>query len=121
MQKQMNLILAMAILVTLLVAACAPAATPTPPPAPTPTEVPPTEAPTPTEVPAATEAPAAPEGKSLVESRCSTCHPVSLVETAKKTEAEWQATVERMVASGAQLNQTQQELVIKYLAETYPK
>jgi len=121
MQKQMNLILAVAILVGLLVAACAPAATPTPPPAPTPTEVPPTAAPTPTAAPAATEAPTKPDGKSLVESRCSTCHPVSLVETAKKTEAGWQETVERMVASGAQLNQEQQELVIKYLAETYPK
>ena len=57
----------------------------------------------------------------MVESRCSTCHPLGAVEAAKKTEAGWRETVERMVASGAQLNQEQQELVIKYLAETYPK
>jgi len=114
MRKQMNLILAVLILVGLLVAGCAPAATPAPP-APTPTEVPPTETPAPT------EAPATPGGKSLVESRCSTCHALGLVEGAKKTEAAWKATVEDMVTKGAQLNQEQQELVIKYLAETYPQ
>jgi len=90
------------------------------------TEAPATEAPTATEVPA-TEAPAteeAPttlEGKSLVEERCTQCHGLGRVERAKKTEEEWKATVERMVEKGAQLNQAEQELVIKYLAETYPK
>jgi hypothetical protein len=49
MQKRMNLILAVAILVSLLVSACAPAATPAPP-APTATPVPPA-APTDTPVP----------------------------------------------------------------------
>lgn len=34
---------------------------------------------------------------------------------------EWKATVERMVGKGAQLNKAEQELVIKYLTETYPK
>jgi hypothetical protein len=43
------------------------------------------------------------------------------VERASKTEEEWKATVERMVGKGAQLNQAEQEQVIKYLAETYPK
>ena len=90
------------------------------------TKAPATEAPTATEVPA-TEAPAteeAPttlEGKSLVEERCTQCHGLGRVEQAKKTEEEWKATVERMVEKGTQLNQAEQELVIKYLAETYPK
>jgi hypothetical protein len=43
------------------------------------------------------------------------------VERAKKTEEEWKATVERMVGKGAQLSQAEQELVIQYLAEVYPK
>ena len=91
-----------------------------------PTEAPPTEAPTATEVPsteapATEEAPAALDGKSLLEERCTRCHDLGRVERAKKTEEEWKTTVERMVGKGAQLDQTEQELVIKYLAEAYPK
>jgi cytochrome c5 len=85
------------------------------------TEVPaPTEA-LATEAPATEEVPATLDGKSLVEERCTQCHDLGRVERAKKTEEEWRATVERMVGKGAQLNEAEQELVIKYLAETYPK
>jgi cytochrome c5 len=105
----------------------APAATEVPPtevPAtetPTATEVPPTETPTTTEAPATEEVPATLDGKSLLEERCTKCHDLGRVERAKKTEEEWKATVERMVGKGAQLNEAEQELVIKYLTETYPK
>jgi len=61
------------------------------------------------------------EGKSLVEERCTKCHDLGRVERAKKTEEEWKATVERMVGNGAELNEAEQELVIQYLTETYPK
>lgn len=66
-------------------------------------------------------APSTLNGETLVEERCTKCHDLGRVERAKKTEEEWQATVERMVGKGAQLNQAEQELVIKYLAETYPQ
>ena len=88
--------------------------------APTATEVPPTEAPAATEVPP-TEGPATLDGQSLLQERCTKCHGLGGVERSKKTEEEWRATVERMVGKGAQLNQAEQEQVIKYLAETYPK
>jgi cytochrome c5 len=61
------------------------------------------------------------EGKTLLEERCTQCHGLGQVEQASKTEEEWKATVERMVGKGAQLDETEQELVIQYLAETYPK
>ena len=89
--------------------------------APTATEVPPAETPAETEAPPTEEAPAMLDGKSLVEERCTMCHDLGRVERAKKTEEEWKATVERMVGKGAQLNEAEQELVIKYLTETYPK
>ena len=89
--------------------------------APTATEVPPTETPAETEAPPTEEAPAMLNGKSLVEERCTKCHDLGRVERAKKAEEEWKATVERMVGKGAQLNQAEQELVIQYLTETYPK
>jgi cytochrome c5 len=99
--------------------------------APTATEVPPTEAPTatevpPTEAPAATEAPPTEvpvtlDGQSLLQERCTVCHDLGRVERSEKTEEEWKATVERMVGKGAQLDEAEQEVLIKYLAETYPK
>jgi cytochrome c5 len=89
--------------------------------APTATEAPPTEAPTATEVPATEEAPITLDGRSLLEERCTVCHDLGRVERSKKTEEEWKATVERMVGKGAQLDEAEQELLIKYLAETYPK
>jgi len=61
------------------------------------------------------------DGKAMVEERCTKCHDLGRVERAKKTEEEWKATVERMVGKGAELNQAEQELVIKYLAETHPQ
>ena len=98
---------------------------PTPTKAPS-TEAPATEAPTatevpPTEAPATEEVPITLDGKSLLEERCTVCHDLGRVERAKKTEEEWKTTVERMVGKGAQLNQAEQELLIKYLTETYPK
>lgn len=91
-----------------------------------PTEAPATEAPTatevpPTDAPMATKVPTTLDGKSLLEDRCTVCHDLGRVERAKKTEEEWKATVERMVEKGAQLDEAEQELLIKYLAETYPK
>ena len=61
------------------------------------------------------------DGKALVEERCTKCHNLERVEQAKKTEEEWKANVERMVGKGAELNQAEQELVIRYLADAYPK
>jgi cytochrome c5 len=66
-------------------------------------------------------APAALEGKALLEERCTQCHDLGRVERAGKSEEEWKATVERMVGKGAELNEAEQELVIQYLAEMYPK
>ena len=88
--------------------------------APAVTEAPATEAPTATEVPP-TEVPAILDGQSLLQERCTVCHGLGGVERSKKTEEEWKATVERMVGKGAQLDEAEQELLIQYLAETYPK
>ena len=60
-------------------------------------------------------------GQSLVEERCTRCHDLARVTNTQKTEEEWQATVERMVSKGADLSPAEQEAVIKYLAEMYPK
>ena len=58
---------------------------------------------------------------SLLEERCTECHDLGRVERTTKTEEEWEATVKRMVEKGAVLSQADQELIIQYLAETYPR
>lgn len=95
-------------------------ATPTTPPTDisTPTSEP--EVATPTTAPEETPPPA-PDAQALLQERCTTCHDPGRVERAKKTEEEWRATVERMITLGAQLDQVEKELLIKYLTETYPQ
>ena len=39
--------------------------------------------------------------KSIVETACTTCHPVTLITSAGHTPAEWKLLVERMVSAGA--------------------
>ena len=59
----------------------------------------------------------APNGQALTESRCITCHNLTRVKTAVKSQEEWRATVERMVDLGARLSKAEQEAVIEYLAQ----
>lgn len=66
-------------------------------------------------------APATLDGQTLVGESCTKCHDLARTTNSRKTEDEWQATVERMVSKGADLNPAEQEAVIQYLAETYPK
>ena len=61
------------------------------------------------------------DGQALVEKRCTRCHGLDQIEGAQKTADEWRANVERMVAKGAELNAEEQDVVIQYLAETYPE
>lgn len=60
-------------------------------------------------------------GQALVSSRCSTCHPLGLVENSKFSHQGWQVLVDRMVTVGASLNEEQKKQVIDYLAISYPK
>ncbi|MCR4408607.1 MAG: hypothetical protein NUW24_17085 [Anaerolineae bacterium] len=68
-----------------------------------------------------TTVPPNPDSQGLLQARCTQCHDLGRVESARKTAEEWKATIERMVGKGAQLNQTEQELLIRYLAEKHPK
>lgn len=100
MKKHYIIFIVTMIVLILLVASCAPAETPAPTPTPTQDIS---------------------KGKSLVETRCSTCHGLAQVQAAKYDQKGWEALVKRMVGSGAQLNSEQQQLVVDYLAKTYPK
>ena len=93
----------------------------------------PTDAPTlaitepPSEDPGATatateEAPPAPglDGEALKQDRCTVCHSLARVEAAHKTAEQWLATVNRMIGYGAVLSAEELDVLVQYLAETYP-
>ena len=60
------------------------------------------------------------DGIALLEERCTVCHNLTRVRSESKTLEEWKATVEKMVGKGAELDASEQEILIEYLADTYP-
>lgn len=58
-------------------------------------------------------------GKILVEKKCTICHSIDRVYSAKKKHPEWKQTVEKMMRYSDQmnfLNQKEKETVIEFLA-----
>jgi cytochrome c5 len=55
--------------------------------------------------------------KDILENRCTVCHNLDVVLKAKKNNAEWESTINRMISNGAQLNDEEKEALIKYLSE----
>jgi cytochrome c5 len=100
--------------------AAAPTATSVPPAKPT---TPPAPAPSATSAPPAakpTNTPAqALDGKALMNERCTVCHTTERIQAAKKSKADWQATVARMKANGAKLNDAETAALVDFLAATY--
>lgn len=58
-------------------------------------------------------------GAELLQARCTTCHDLGHVEAASKTQAEWEATVARMIGKGAELTDAEAQRLVEFLAETH--
>lgn len=58
-------------------------------------------------------------GETLLETRCSVCHSADRTRQAKKTRAQWEQTVTRMIGRGAQLTEAEETVLVDYLAKTY--
>ncbi len=67
----------------------------------------------------AAQQPSASEGERFLEQRCSACHSASKVKKVKKTGAEWEKTVTRMIGKGAKLSEKEKRILVDYLAATY--
>jgi len=59
------------------------------------------------------------EGATLVQERCTACHPLSRVENARFSAANWKIVVDTMIARGAQLTPEEETIVVNYLAAKY--
>jgi cytochrome c-type biogenesis protein CcmH/NrfF len=59
------------------------------------------------------------DGATLVQERCSVCHPLTRVESANHTAAEWKTIVNTMISRGAQLSSEEETVVVNYLAANF--
>ena len=59
------------------------------------------------------------DGATLIQERCTACHPLSRVENARFSAANWKIVVDTMIARGAQLTPEEETIVVNYLATKY--
>ena len=59
------------------------------------------------------------DGATLLEQRCSVCHPSARPKGAKKTPEQWEATVTRMMGKGAKLSAEEKKVLLDFLSKTY--
>lgn len=58
-------------------------------------------------------------GATLLEQRCSVCHPSAIPKSKQKTPEQWDATVTRMMGHGAKLTPEEKQILVDYLSKTY--
>ena len=58
-------------------------------------------------------------GEALLNDRCTKCHSLDRVTSAKKSAGDWEKSVSRMVGKGAKLTSEEQKVLVDYLAKTY--
>lgn len=58
-------------------------------------------------------------GKAIVQRNCSHCHALKVVTSKRATKDQWSALVDQMVSRGADLNDDEIDIVVKYLAKNF--
>lgn len=59
------------------------------------------------------------DGAKLLDERCSVCHKADRPKAAKKSAAEWDKTVTKMIGKGAKLSEPEKKALVEHLAKTY--
>lgn len=77
--------------------------------------------PAPPPEPTATPVPTVHPGKAVMNSYCTACHDIGRVTNHKADPESWGLTVDRMILTGAKVPQEKRDLLVDYLAQTYPK
>jgi mono/diheme cytochrome c family protein len=69
------------------------------------------------------QAPGLPDapGKQVVVDNCTACHNIDLITSQRKSPDDWEATVNRMVANGVTLDESQYNQVVAYLGKNFAK
>lgn len=61
------------------------------------------------------------DGATLIQERCSVCHPTARIEITNHTAADWKTIVNVMISRGAQLTPQEETVVVSYLASNFGK
>ena len=59
------------------------------------------------------------DGKTLLETRCTTCHTLAKIVNAQGTAAQWQQVVDQMIQRGAVLTPDEESILVQYLAANF--
>ena len=59
------------------------------------------------------------DGATLLQERCTVCHPLSNIERKGHTAADWKIIVDTMISRGAQLSSSEETVVVNYLAANF--
>ncbi len=58
-------------------------------------------------------------GQTLVQTKCISCHALPIVLAKRKSEEEWDASLNQMVSRGAKVNDDEYEVVLAYLVKNF--
>ena len=72
-----------------------------------------------TSTPATTVSTSSQDGATLVQERCSVCHPLTFVERSRHTTAEWTTIVNMMISRGAQLTPQEAASAVDWLSANF--
>lgn len=58
---------------------------------------------------------AGPDGQSILQNRCTGCHSLQPIRQSKRTRAEWEKVLSKMVSNGAKISDTEKTTLLDYL------
>lgn len=58
-------------------------------------------------------------GQIQVQAACAPCHAITVVTSARKSESEWQSTVDAMITRGAPVADADYDTIVDYLARNF--
>jgi mono/diheme cytochrome c family protein len=58
-------------------------------------------------------------GVETVRTHCAVCHPPTMITGKRKTTRQWGAIVDQMIGKGAQVSETEYDVIVAYLSKVY--
>jgi hypothetical protein len=59
------------------------------------------------------------DGQAQVQAACGPCHAVTIVTAARKSDADWERTVQNMVNRGARVSDADYDVIVDYLVRHF--
>lgn len=59
-------------------------------------------------------------GVEVVQTTCTVCHPPAMITSKRRTPQQWRDVVDQMINKGAQVSDEDYDVIVSYLARSYP-